>query len=108
MTRKELIAYCLTYPDAYEDYPFGDNEWTALRHLENRKTFAFLYERQGKFCANLKVEPMTGDFLRRTLPYVQPAFHMNKVHWITLVIDDCPDETEIYSLIGESYDLTRK
>ena len=32
MTGRELIDLCLTWPDAYEDYPFGD-EWAVLRHL---------------------------------------------------------------------------
>ena len=108
ITRKELIDYCLTFPDAYEDYPFHDDVWAVMRHRSNQKAFAFLYEHDGKLCANLKIEPMEGDFLRQAVPYVIPAYHMNKMHWITLVLDNCPGEKEAHSLISESYRLTLK
>ena len=36
--RTEWIAYCLTLPGSYEDYPFGE-EWTVMRH---RKIGKFL------------------------------------------------------------------
>ena len=31
-TKSDLITYCLTYKDVYEDYPFRDHEWTVIRH----------------------------------------------------------------------------
>ncbi|ADU26771.1 hypothetical protein Ethha_1220 [Ethanoligenens harbinense YUAN-3] len=61
MTRCALVDYCLTYPDAYEDYPFDESAdaagaWTVIRHRLNQKSFAFIYERDG-LCVNLKCEP---------------------------------------------------
>ena len=107
MTRAELIEYCLTYPDAYEDYPFEDPNWTCMRRRSNRRIFAFVFEREGELCANLKCEPMTGDFLRQAAnAYVRPAYHMNKQHWITVIAGACPQE-ELRSLIGASYVLTQ-
>jgi predicted DNA-binding protein (MmcQ/YjbR family) len=41
-TSQELIAFCLTLPTAYEDYPFD-----------------------GKLCVNLKCDPAEADFLRQ-------------------------------------------
>ena len=42
-TRKAIIEYCLTFPAAYEDYPFaelpGDGETTVMRHRTNKKSF---------------------------------------------------------------------
>ena len=32
-TRQELITYCLTYQNVYEDYPFSDTNWTCMRHV---------------------------------------------------------------------------
>jgi len=39
MTKQDLIDYCLTFPAAYEDYPFDgmdahsdDGTWTVMRH----------------------------------------------------------------------------
>ena len=45
--RKEAIEYCLTLGNAYEDYPFDDANWSVMRHRENKKTFALIFERQG-------------------------------------------------------------
>lgn len=36
-TRKEAIAACLQFPDAFEDYPFRDANWTVMRHKTNKK-----------------------------------------------------------------------
>ena len=61
MTRRELIDFCLTFPAAYEDYPFDDitdaGAWTVMRHRSNKKSFAFIYERYGKLRINLKCDP---------------------------------------------------
>lgn len=31
MEKQTLIAHCLTYPNAVEDYPFADNDLTIMR-----------------------------------------------------------------------------
>jgi predicted DNA-binding protein (MmcQ/YjbR family) len=106
MTKQELIDYCLTFPDAYEDYPF-DEAWTAMRHLSNAKTFAFIYIRNDKLCLNLKCDPMRSDFLRSVYTCVQPAYHMNKEHWNTVVADGDVPPDELFALIQHSYELTK-
>lgn len=109
MTRRELIDYCLTYPDAYEDYPFDDindaGAWTVMRHRLNKKGFAFIYERDG-LCVNLKCEPLRADFLRQFYGGVTPAFHMNKMHWNTIRIDSDVPLEDLYNMIEHSYRLT--
>lgn len=109
MTRQELIAYCLTFPDAYEDYPFGEDgepdRWTAMRHLKNKKTFAFLFERGGLF-VNVKCEPARAALLRQLFDGVTPAYHMNKNHWNSIRIgSDVPDDV-VEEMIDRSYQLT--
>ncbi len=51
MTRREIIDFCLTFPAAYEDYPFDGiadpGAWTVMRHGGNRKPFVLVYERGG-------------------------------------------------------------
>lgn len=110
MTRRELIDYCLTYPDAYEDYPFDDasnaeDAWAVLRHRRSRKSFAFIYQRGG-LCVNLKCEPMRGDFLRRAYADVTPGYHMNKEHWNTVRVNGDVPEDELKDMIDRSYRLT--
>lgn len=110
MTRQELIAWCLEYPDAYEDYPFGSDAaggavWTAMRHVSNKKTFAFLFERGG-LCVNLKCEPARADLQRQLFDGVTAAYHMNKTHWNTVRVDSDVPEDILLQLIDDSYAIT--
>lgn len=58
--RKQLIDYCLTLPGAYEDYPFDDFNWTVMRHGYNKKTFALIFELDGKYLGQCKVRAGQG------------------------------------------------
>ena len=60
MEKQTLIAHCLTYPNAVEDYPFADNDLTIMRHPSGGKWFACIMHLQGNvilsdpnFCAVL-------------------------------------------------------
>ncbi len=107
MTRRELIGLCLTHTAAYEDYPFDGGEWCVVRHRANRKGFAHIYERGGRLCVNLKCDPFEADFLRQAYADVNPAYHMNKVHWNTVTVDGDVPEEELAQMIGKSYDLIK-
>jgi predicted DNA-binding protein (MmcQ/YjbR family) len=117
MTRQDIIDYCLTFPAAYEDYPFDDisdpGKWTVMRHGINKKSFALIYERGGKLCINLKCDPLEADFLRQMFDDVTPAYHMNKTHWNTVIIgagspcDSDVPEDEIKRMIENSYHLIK-
>lgn len=105
ITRAEAISACLTLPGAYEDYPFDEN-WTVMRHRENQKSFAFIFEREGRIWINLKAEPMWGELWRGAYSAVVPAYHMNKYHWISVILDGTMEEGDILRLIGDSFSLT--
>jgi len=111
MTRQEIIDYCLTFPTAYEDYPFDDitdpGKWTVLRHGANKKSFALIYERNGKLCVNLKCDPLEADFLRQAFKGVTLGYHMNHEHWNTVTIGSDVPEEELKRQIGNSYDLIK-
>lgn len=111
MTRQELIDYCLTLSDAYEDYPFdkivNTNSTTVMRHRTNKKTFALMLIHDDLLYLNLKCNPDEADFLRQMYVGVIPGYHMNKQHWNTIIIgSDVPDE-EIRRQIQNSYELTK-
>ncbi len=111
MTRQDIIDFCRAFPAAYEDYPFDDiadpGAWTVMRHRTNKKSFALIFERNGKLCANLKCDPFEADFLRQAFDDVMPAYHMNKVHWNTVIVGGDVPEEEIKRMIGNSYDLIK-
>ena len=106
LTRSEAIEACLRLPDAFEDYPFKDSVTTAMRHKSNMKIFALILERNGKIWINLKAEPLKADFWRDAYSAVVPGWHMNKRHWISVILDGSMADGDILPLIEDSYELT--
>ena len=111
MTRQDLIDFCLTLPNTFEDYPFdritAAGVWTVMRHRANKKGFAHIYERNDRLCINLKCDPMEAEFLRRAYKDVEAGYHMNKTHWNTVYPDGDMPEEELHRMIANSYDLIK-
>lgn len=108
LTRREACSACLRFSDAFEDYPFDDPNWTCMRHRSNLKIFAAIFERNGKIWINVKAEPLKADFWQTVFPAVLPGWHMNKRHWISIVLDGSMSDADICMLIEDSYHLTSK
>lgn len=107
LERKEVLDYGLTFPGAYLDMPFRDENWVLLRYRKNKRSFALTYERNGRIWVNVKVDPQWRDFWRNAYPSVVPAYHQNKEHWNSIILDGTVPEEEIRRMIAESYDLIR-
>jgi predicted DNA-binding protein (MmcQ/YjbR family) len=69
------------------------------------KMFALLATTATPVQLSLKVDPDYGDVLRATYPAIQPGYHLNKRHWITLTLDGRLEPSLVQSLIDESYRL---
>ena len=55
---------------------------------------------------NLKIDDrMFHDILTRE-PGIFPAYHMNKEHWITVLLDGTVEEEKIFELIDTSFQAT--
>lgn len=106
-TRQEVIAYCLTLQDTYEDYPFHDDNWTVMRCKSNRKVFAWIFEKEGCIWVNVKMQPEWREVWRETFASVIPAYHLNKQHWSSVILDGSVPDTEVKRMIAESYDLVK-
>lgn len=105
--RQEVIDFCLTLKGAYEDYPFHDANWTVMRHKENRKMFAAVYEHQGNIWVNVKCDPGMTYMWRNAFKSVVPAYHMNKEHWNSIILDGKVGDDAIRNMICDSYELTK-
>lgn len=105
--REEAIDYCLSLENTYEDYPFRDKNWTLMRHKDNRKVFAWIFEKEEHIWINLKCEPGWRDFWHQLYSSVVPAYHLNKDHWNSIILDGTIPEEEIYEMIRKSYHLTK-
>ena len=106
--RKEVIEFCLDLNDTYEDYPFHDFNWTIMRHMENKKMFAAIFEHQGNIWVYVKCDPNLTYMWRNSFESVVPAYHMNKEHWNSIILDGSVPEEDIKLMISDSYDLTVK
>ena len=60
-----------------------------------------------KLYLNVKTDPNYSDILRNAYDYIIPAYHMNKEHWNTIIIDEKVDEDLVKELIEQSYQLTK-
>ena len=105
--RKEVIQYCQKLNNVYEDYPFKDTSWTLMRHKENKKAFAWIYEREGLIWVNVKCSPEWIEFWQNVFDSVVPGYHQNKKHWNSIILDGTIPEKDIKRMIEESYDLTK-
>lgn len=116
MTREDFLKYNKEELGIIPDYPFDDLFETAvLRHSANRKWYALVMkisrQRLGinsderVDVVNLKLPlEMFGSFGRADGVY--PAYHMNKLHWVSVILNDAtPDLVEF--LTGVSFELTK-
>lgn len=104
-TREEALRYGLTFPDAYVDKPFRDDNWVLVRYRKNKKAFLWTYEYENQMRINLKTDPEWRDFWRNAFAAVIPGYHQNKEHWNTVILDGSIPDDDVKRMIGESYDL---
>ncbi len=62
----------------------------------------------GNPSVNLKCNPEYAQELRAQYDGIIPAFHMNKVHWNTVAINNAVSDSFVKKLIDNSYDLVFK
>ena len=117
MTKQEFFAYCLDTYGTSPDYPFEEDFETAvLRHADTRKWYAIVMKvsrrKFGFDCdevidvVNLKLPTeMFGSF--GAADGIYPAYHMNKLHWISVLLPDAPEDLTQF-LTGVSFEATKE
>jgi predicted DNA-binding protein (MmcQ/YjbR family) len=105
MKYKAVKTYLLKKPEAVEDYPFGPE--AAVFKVKD-KMFAILTKHQGNDIVNLKCDPNEALMLRDLFDAVIPGYHMNKVHWNSVILDGTVPSKEIQRMIDRSYSLIVK
>ena len=116
MIKQDFLKYCLSTYGTSPDYPFDEDFETAvLRHTDNRKWYAIVMRvSRRKFgidsdevihVVNLKLP--TEMFCSFGAPDgVYPAYHMNKLHWISVILPDAPDDV-VQFLVNVSFEATK-
>ena len=117
MTKQSFLEYCLNTYGTSSDYPFDwDFDTAVLRHGESRKWYALVMRLpRSRFgldsdevigVVNLKLPiEMFGSF--GTADGVYPAYHMNKLHWISVLLPDAPDDI-VKFLVNVSFEATKQ
>ena len=117
MTKQALAAYISDCFSIEPDYPWSDIEdGCVFRHVDTRKWFCVglrvLYrklkiDRDGSVdIVDVKCDPLLkGAYM--THPGVVPAYHMNKEHWLTILLDGTAEDAVIKELLTLSFELTR-
>ncbi len=88
-----------------EEFPFGPE---AMVFKVMGKMFALVGHAQTPLRVSLKCDPDLAIALRMAYEAVTPAYHMNKQHWNTVLLDGTLPDEEIVSMIDDSYDLVVK
>ncbi len=101
MNHQQLIELGLSYNGTSLRYPFDP----GLPVLFVRdKMFALLGKHQGEESVNLKTSPDEAWMQRETYPrVVLPGYHMNKLHWNTIILNGVVPDEIIIEMFRESY-----
>ncbi|MDV0447287.1 hypothetical protein MsAg5_11690 [Methanosarcinaceae archaeon Ag5] len=116
ITREEIFVHVKEKYGVEPDYPWMRTpNYAILRHAGNRKWFAAIVDvskdklgLEGKTVVdaiNLKCDPILIGILKGDAG-ILPAYHMNKEHWITVLLDSPIPPEKVCDLIDLSYNLT--
>ena len=107
-----LREICLSFPGAFEDFPFGPESSVfkvraavagGTRH--EAKMFALSSMDPDNWSVSLKCEPALAEQLRAANPEITGAWHMNKTHWNGVRLDGNLSDRMIRDMVEDSYDL---
>lgn len=118
MTRDELVAGIAARYNIAPDYPWNNlPDACVFRHADNRKWFCLYMpvpahvlglEREREALVpiiNVKARPeMVGSL--RSMSGILPAYHMNKEHWVSVLLEEADAEL-IWGVLADSFQLTQ-
>jgi len=108
MNLETYYEYCLSKKGVTEHFPFDED---TLVFKVGGKMFALsslLQWEKGNPSVNLKCDPEKAQELRANYDGINPGFHMSKIHWNTITINDDVPDVLLKELIDHSYDLVFK
>lgn len=116
MTKEGLIRAVAERYSVDPEWPWDDENF-IFRHPDCRKWFAVAMrvpyrrlgiDREGSVdMVDVKCGPqLMGSY--RGLPGILPGYHMNKEHWLGILLDGSAEDGTIRELLEISYELTKK
>lgn len=118
VNREEIFQY---FEEAYDTKPeyLWDKlpDYAVFRHQKNEKWYALVmdvppekFDLEGDeklVVLNLKSPPELNGGLREREDIFE-AYHMNKEHWNSILLNRVDDLEDIHELIEKSFELTKK
>lgn len=112
MDTAQLRKICLSFPGAFEDFPFGPETsvFKVRAHVaggarHEAKMFAASAMDPDDWSVSLKCEPALAEQLRAAHPEITGAWHMNKTHWNGVRLDGALPDAMVQDMVEDSYDL---
>ena len=102
MTPAQLRRLCLKFADAEETFPFGPE--TSVFKVSG-KMFALAQLKRKPLQVSVKCEPEVGEQLRGSYEEIEPGYHLNKRHWLTVTFGGSAPDELVRELLASSYDL---
>ena len=102
MTPARLRRLCLSLSGAEETFPFGSE--TSVFKVGG-KMFALSALTRKPLQVSVKCEPELGEQLRGTYDEIEPGYHLNKRHWLTVTFGGSASDELVRELLAGSYDL---
>lgn len=117
-TRESILKYVLDNYNTVPEYLWAkDRDSAVLRHYDNRKWYGIIMSVSGDRIGldneelidilNVKIEPETVVLLSQEKGFA-PAYHMNKTHWITVLLNGSVPSDRVHNLLDMSYELTKR
>jgi len=101
MNIQAYLEYCLSKPGVTEDFPFDEK---TLVFKVCGKMFALVDVDFFK-SINLKCDPNKVLELRASYSAIKAGYHMNKKHWNTIENDGSIEDTLLFQMTDDSYNL---
>lgn len=80
------------------------DEWQASKFMIHEKMFALTgYDNQKRPILTLRQSPGQVSFLESTYDYILPGYYMNKLYWISILLESDIDDSFMFELIKSSY-----
>ena len=117
ITRSEIFDYAEKKFGAKPDYTFDKfPHYAVLRHPDDNKWFGLVMDvprdklgldsDETVDVIDIKCHPQKVSALK-SKPGFRPAYHMNKDHWLTVMLDGSVSKEDVFALLDESYALTK-
>ncbi len=104
MEAEDIREYCLVKKGVTEGFPF-DKETLVFKVLD--KIFLLMSLEKQPLFINVKTDPSWSEELREQYYQITGAYHMNKTHWNSVLLEGLKKEL-VLELIDHSYDLVVK